>query len=202
MIVFGIAGGIGSGKSYVRSILESMGYPCFDSDIEAKLLYTEDINLVSIMKNRYGNDIYIYDNENKVISINKIKLSQIIFSNSNELKFINSEIHPRVRTKYKNWLKSQENNSKNIAFLESALIFDSGLRDLLDKTILVTSDIETRISRAMKRDNCNREQVLSRINKQKSDNEMKFLSDYIIYNDNDKLIIPQIIKILSDNKIQ
>lgn len=197
MKIYGIAGGIGSGKSYVTNILTSMGFPCFNSDIEAKLLYLEQEDLIHIMKNRYGNDIYLYDDEGRISAINSKKLSNIIFSNIKELGFINSEIHPRLREKFQLWLKERKEEGYKISFIESALIFNSGLKELINEIILVSADLEIRISRAINRDKCSREEILSRINKQKSQEEMTLLSDHIIYNDEKHLIIPQLLEIIN-----
>lgn len=190
-MVYGIAGGIGSGKSYVCKIIELLGVPVFDSDKEAKYLYTSDETLKSELVARYGKSIYNDDN-----SLNKSKLASIIFSDEVELKLVNDMVHPRLRKRFKLWVEEQTSKGYNNVVIESALMFNSSLHKLTDKVILITAPLEKRIKRAMMRDNTTRDNVISRINKQLSQEEQIKLSDYIIDNSGDCLVLPQLCKIL------
>ena len=98
----GITGGIGVGKSYVSNILRKMNYPVYNSDIIAKELLENDPNLMSLIKNNFGDKIY---SDNK---INKALVASIIFSNDDLLKKFNSIVHPYVFENFKKWCENQQ----------------------------------------------------------------------------------------------
>ncbi len=187
MLKIGITGGIGSGKSYVCQILEKMGYTIFYSDLEAKKLMIQNKELIQQIKNIIGEHAYL-DNE-----LNKPIIRNFLFQNEVNKEKLNSLIHPFVYHEFEKWASSIQ---KEIVFNESALLFETDSYKRFNKTILVTAPEEIRIQRLIKRDSLNIEEIKKRFNAQLDDSIKSKKADYIIENDDKKLIIPQINKML------
>ena len=97
----GITGSIGSGKTYVSKVFESLGIPVFNADNEAKKIMSCSFDLINSLKNEFGHDIY--DN----YYLNKKKLASIVFQ-IQKLKKLNSLVHPFVKQEFLNWCKIQK----------------------------------------------------------------------------------------------
>ena len=191
-IKIGITGGIGAGKSVICRFLSIIGFSVYDTDYYAKYLINKDVAIVEKLKKKYSDDIYI-NNE-----INRGLLASIIFNDENELLYINSIVHPRVREHFNTWCNNQP---RDIIFIESAILFESGLNKILDYVWFVKTNQDTRIKRVMKRDQCDKDSVLRRIEKQMCDIEKEQKSDFIILNDEHHLILPTILKAISNLEI-
>ena len=182
----GITGGIGSGKTYVASVFQSLGIPIFYADIKSKKLMTSSEKLIKLLKEEFGNDIY------KDSDLNKEKLASIVFSNSNKLQKLNSLVHPIVKEEFNNWCKEQ---TSPYVIKEAAILFESNSYLGLDAVICVSAPLELRKTRLLKRDNYTEKEINNRIENQISQKEKEKRSDYIIVNDEKDLLLPQIIKI-------
>ena len=167
-IKIGITGGIGSGKSYVSQILKKLGYEVYDSDSQAKRIMAESAEVKSFLIGALGESIYKCDD------INKELLATHIFNDDELRQKLNNVIHPLVLQDFQ-YRASQ--CKKDIYFIESALIFESGFDRFLDKIISVSADEEVRINRVIKRENCQRDKVIERINSQMSQKEKDKKSD-------------------------
>ena len=187
MLKIGITGGIGSGKSYVCQILEKMGYAIFYSDLEAKKLMIQNKELIQKIKNIIGEHAY-WDNE-----LNKPIIRNFLFQNEVNKEKLNALIHPFVYQEFEKWTNTIQ---KEIVFNESALLFETNSYKRFKKTILVTAPEEIRIQRLIKRDSINTEEIKKRFDAQLNDSIKRKKADYIIENDDKKLIIPQINKML------
>ena len=186
----GITGGIGSGKSVISRILKSMGYPVYDSDSWAKHLMNNHPNIRQALINKFGIETYTPE------GLNRTYLAQQIFNDKANLAFVNSIVHPTVCNHFMQWA---ENQHTEFVFIESAILFSSGLDTILDKVIYVNAPQELRIQRAILRDNASAETITARINNQSHDNEYAHThSDFIINNDNQTLIIPQLLYTLQN----
>ncbi|MFK7785488.1 MAG: dephospho-CoA kinase [Crocinitomicaceae bacterium] len=185
----GLTGGIGSGKSTVARVLESMGYPVFYSDLEAKEIMRSDQELRAEIINHFGKEAYLYG------TLNRTYLAQRIFSNPKDKSVLNELIHPRVRA---NFARFAESSSSELIFNEAAILFETGAYSSFDKTLLITAPAETRIERVMKRDNSSREEVLDRMNNQWSDERKIPLADYVIQNGNQDKVLEQIENVVSE----
>ena len=183
-IKVGITGGIGSGKSFVAKIFKTMGVPFYDADREAKSIMTESEVVREGLTQAFGSEVYFEDG-----TLNRKWLSAQVFNNPTQLELLNSIVHPAVIKDAVDWSNAQT-SCYNLK--EAALLFESGSYKTLDFTILVVAPEETRIERVMKRDNVNREEVINRINKQMPENEKRKLADFIIVNDGNTSLIPQI----------
>ena len=186
MIKVGLTGGIGSGKTLVSEIFIRLGIPVFNADNEAKTILDTDKEVIQQIINNFG---AIYT-EN---GINREKLASIIFNDQVALKTINSIIHPKVHEYFLNWTEKQSNVKYIIE--EAAILFESNAYKELDFTINVHADELVRINRVVERDKTTVKAVKSRMKNQLSDDERIKLANYTIYNNGDKMLLPQVLEI-------
>jgi dephospho-CoA kinase len=183
----GITGGIGSGKSIVSRILQLMGYPVYSSDQRAKELMHEDQSLIAGLKELFGEEAYLDSN------LNRPFIAAQIFRDDSKRTAMNNLVHPAVRADFQNW-KNQQNTS--LVFQESALLFETGSYKLFDGVILVSAPKEVRMQRIKERDQLTDEKVQARFDAQLSEEEKMKLTNYIIFNDGNQLLVPQILDLL------
>lgn len=188
MIILGITGGIGSGKTTVTNILHLLDIPVYIADIESKRITDTSPTVREKLIKLFGRELYQED------KLNKPLLASLIFGNEENLTKVNAIIHPEVRNDFDEWVK--KNKDKKVIAIESAIMFESGFYKFVDKKITVYTPLEMRIERAMKRDNTPKDKILSRINSQMPDEEKKELSDFVIVNDNKHSLIGQTISLL------
>lgn len=183
----GITGGIGTGKSFVSKIFKTMGIPFYNADLEAKLIMVKDNNIRMALVKAFGPETYFEDG-----SLNRVYLSKQVFDNSQRLEMLNNIVHPAVIRAGVDWSNAQNGP---YSLKEAALLYESGSYKKLDYTILVTAPEELRIARVMKRDKVSREEVLNRIQKQMPEEEKLKFADFVIHNDEQQPLLPQIINI-------
>lgn len=184
MLRIGLTGGIGSGKSTVARIFSVLGIPVYDSDTASKRLMAEDEMLKDKIIQSFGKESYINGR------LNRKYLSEQVFSDPKKTDLLNSIVHPATIKDAEEWMKKQ--NSPYL-IKEAALIFESGSNRFLDKVIGVSSPLSLRMERTMKRSNITAEQVKARINLQMDEEEKMALCDYIIVNDEQQMLIPQVL---------
>lgn len=192
MIKVGITGGIGSGKSTVCKVFRIMGVPVFEADIVAKQLMNNDPTLRKQLIHLFGASVYQADQ-----TIDRKYLAGIVFSNPSLLRKLNEAVHPAVRKSFDEWCLNQHSA---YVIHEAAILFESGFYKMMDKTITVATDETERIDRVVKRDHITVEMVRQRIKNQWNDEQRIKLADFVIGNNDNELIIPQIIEI--DKKIR
>ena len=185
MLKIGLTGGIGSGKSFVSRIFKTLGIPVYDSDQEAKRLMMESEELVQGIKNIFGTKAYNGEH------LNRTYISEQIFTDKQLLSSLNGIVHPAVHEDFMNW--SEQQDDKPYIIKEAAILFETGGYKLLDHTILIVADEQTRINRVVERDKVSKESVRDRINNQMSDEEKIKYADFIINNNNDSMILQQIV---------
>lgn len=191
--VLGITGGIGSGKSFIGSILEYYGIPIYYTDTRAKSLYNEDQALRLAMIKLFGEQLY----ETKTGEIDRAYLANRIFSDSSLLIQVNQLVHPAVRLDFDTWCEQQKTCGMNLIGIESAILFQSKeLHSRVDYSILVEAPLELRLERAIKRDKQEKVAILKRIQAQISQEEMHRHATFHILNDGKTLLLPQIDHIL------
>jgi dephospho-CoA kinase len=192
MIKVGITGGMGSGKSTVCKVFRTLGIPVFEADLIARQLMNTNTEIRNQLIQLFGAAVYLPDQ-----TVNRKYLSEIVFQNSSLLAQLNEIVHPVVKNEFYEWCRKQQ----SIYILhEAAILFESGFYKLMDKTIAVVTSEEERIQRVVKRDGITPELVKQRINNQWTDQQRINLADFLINNNDDELIIPQILEI--DNKIR
>lgn len=189
MIKIGLTGGLGSGKSVIANYLRINNIPVYDSDAEAKRLMHESAVIREGMIALFGENCYVGG------LLNRSLIANLVFNNADLLANLNAIVHPAVRNDFNEWARNQHSG---IVVVESAILFESGLSSHLEKVIAVTAPLEIRIARVVRRDSLSNEQILQRISAQMSEEERLRLSDFVVTNDENHLIIPQISAILND----
>ena len=184
MIKIGITGGIGSGKSTVAKVFEVLGIPVYNADLAAKRLMNEDTVLKEKIKQQFGNDVY------KNEKLDNKYLAEIVFSSEEKLELLNSIVHPATINDANAWMLKQ---STPYTLKEAALLFESGAAELHDYVIGVTAPAPLRLQRVMQRDNSSREEVMARMNKQMDEETKMELCNFIINNDEQEMLIPQVL---------
>ena len=169
----GITGGIGSGKSLVCSMLEERGVAIYNSDSRAKGLMTHDEALRAALVARFGAEVYTSE------GINRRYLAARVFSKPEELKALNAIVHPAVMGDFDRWAERQKGD---YVVLESAILFEAHLEDRVDCVVAVMAPEALRLERAMSRDGATREQIVSRMRNQITDEERADRSKYAIVN--------------------
>jgi dephospho-CoA kinase len=188
LLRIGITGGIGSGKSTVARIFNTLGIPVYDSDEASKRLMAEDEELKKNITRHFGESSYING------ELNRKYLSEQVFNDPQKLEFLNSLVHPPTIQDADRWMQKQ---NTSYAIKEAALIFESGSHKQLDYVIGVKAPAELRIRRTMQRNHITREQVLARMSRQMDEEEKMNLCDFIIVNDEQQMLIPQVLALHS-----
>lgn len=175
--IVGITGGIGSGKTTIARALEQRGYPVYYTDREAKRIIRENPMVRSGIESLFGSEVFEGDRYHTEL------VARQVFSHPELLERLNRMVHPAVGFDLKHWAKRQE----GWCFVESAILYESGLDELCDCIVAVVADEETRLRRALTRDYRDKEQanidkVRARIRAQMSDDELRSRADYILEN--------------------
>ena len=186
MLKVGLTGGIGSGKSTVAKIFETLGVPVYHADEEAKRLMNTDAALKTAIQKNFGNETY------KNGELDRKYLASVVFNDKFKLELLNSLVHPVTIRDAGDWIKKQ---TAPYVIKEAALLFESGSTGPLDYIIGVFSPEEVRITRVMSRDKSNREEVQKRMRRQISEEIKMRLCDFVISNDEQSLVIPQVLKL-------
>jgi dephospho-CoA kinase len=190
MLKVGITGGIGSGKTTVSKIFESIGIPVYYADDRAKALMTGDRMVKRKIIDLFGVEAYFRNGR-----LNRKYISSIVFEDKSKLEALNGIVHPSVALDGKKWFDVQVSKNFPYAIKEAALLIESGSYKELDHLILVSAPLDIRIKRVVKRDKTNIKAVEARISKQMPDEQKKPYCNLQIINDGNTPLIPQVIKI-------
>lgn len=190
----GITGGIGSGKTTVCKIFETLGIPVYYADERAKYLMSHDPILIAGIIELFGQEAFL---EPQVL--NRAHIAQVAFNDKEKLNQLNALVHPAVSKDGLNWQAAQQNVPYTLK--EAALLFESGSYRTLDKIIVVAAPLELRIQRVMARDGAKREEVEARISKQMPEAEKVSLADFVVNNDGVHALIPQVMAIHAKLKL-
>jgi dephospho-CoA kinase len=186
MYKVGITGGIGTGKSTVCRIFSALGIPCYDADSRAKWLTENHNGIRNELIKRFGQEVFAGG------VLNRKFLAAEAFKDATQTDFLNSIIHPAVREDFVEWTATQQ--GVHYVLKEAALLYEAGSYKDLDCMVVVTAPIELRIKRVLGRDKHRTEkQVLDIINRQWPDEKKIALADYVIANDEQHLLVPQVI---------
>ena len=188
-ITLGITGGIGSGKSVVCRLLQLMGVPVYSSDDETKRLMVRDEVIRAGLISLLGPEAYQGE------ALNKPLIAKYLFASADHAATINALIHPRVKQDFRRWVA--EHAGHPIVAIESAILVEAGFTDVVDRVILVTAPVETRIRRAMQRDAASRQQIEQRVERQMADEERSSTAHHIIQNDDFVPLIPQVLALIA-----
>ncbi len=177
----GITGGIGSGKSYVCQRLKAHGIDVYDCDAAAKRLIRTSTTIRQQLTALIGPEVYIGD------QLDKSVMTRFLLESEANAKAIDQIVHPAVFRDF------EESGMK---WMESAILYESGINQLVDRVIVVTAPEEIRIQRVMQRDGISREKTLQWIQRQWPQEEVRQRADYEIINDGKADIDEQIARLL------
>jgi dephospho-CoA kinase len=187
MLKVGLTGNIGSGKSIISRMFSTLGVPVYHADQEAKKFFN-DPSVKEKIQGLFGERILATDRE-----IDSRSLANIVFSDKKELMKLDSILHPRVINDFLHWCEAFTNHPYVIQ--EAAIIYESGVEGLFDKIIHVSCPKEIAIERVVKRDGIDTSLILQRMRFQMEDDEKAGLSDFVIFNNGNEMVIPQVISI-------
>lgn len=187
MLKIGITGGIGSGKSTVAKIFELLGIPVYYADAAAKDIMNRDPELKAQVQQHFGADVYDSSGQ-----LDRKRLGNIVFNDQEKLQLLNSLVHPATIRDSEQWSLRQKSP---YVLKEAALLFESESFHYLDKVIGVSAPQPLRILRVMQRDKVSRNEVFARMHKQMDETIKMRLCDYVIYNDEQQMVIPQVLKL-------
>ena len=193
ILTLGLTGGIGSGKSYVSRLLEGAGLPVYDSDRRAKELYDEDTQLRQGVQELCGRDVYDTETER----LDRALLASRIFADPRLLQQVNALVHPAVRQDFQRWRREQLEAGAVLCALESALLLDSGLRQYVDRVVVVAASEALRLERAMARDGVEAEAIRQRMARQRPQAELIAEADHVLYNEPDSDLEAQVSSLLA-----
>lgn len=189
----GCTGGIGSGKTYVCTIFNKLGYPVYNSDERAKNLYDTDKTLLRELVKLLGNEIITDSKLNKKIMASKI------FSDAKLLEEVENIVHPAVLRDFSKWKLELEQNNNDFSFVifESAILLEKPIvKKIADRVLSISAPLDLRIERVMGRDKISKDLVMQRLSKQWSDNQRELMSDFIIFADSKHALVPQVVKVI------
>ena len=178
----GIAGGIGSGKSYVSQKIRDFGYEVYDCDNAAKRLINTSPDIRQKLTALIGTDTYTAEG-----LLNKRVVADFLLASEANGRAINDIVHPAVFRDFE---------ESGMLFMESAIMYESGIYKLVDRVLAVVAPKEVRIQRVMARDNISREKVLEWMDRQMPQKELIHKADYVIVNDGQAEIDKQLKKII------
>jgi dephospho-CoA kinase len=188
MLKIGLTGGIGSGKTTVAKVFQVFQVPVLDADSVAKQLMEEDVSLIQAITKQFGADAYVNG------KLNRSFIANIVFKDAKALQQLNAIVHPATIAYAQKWITQQQSP---YVVKEAALFFESGTDKEMDYMVGVTAPLELRISRVMHRDNISREAVLNRMSKQMPENEKMAKCHFVVQNNEEELLIPQVFQLHS-----
>jgi dephospho-CoA kinase len=186
LLRIGLTGGIGSGKSTVAKVFETLGIPVYYADDAAKRLMNTDSELKKNLIRQFGEQTYVNG------ELNRPHLASIVFNDTHKLDLLNAMVHPVTINDAAEWMKQQQ--SKYV-IKEAALLFESTAKEGLDYIIGVAAPKHLRIKRVIDRDHVSREEILKRMGRQIAEDIKMRLCDFIIINDEQQLVIPQVLEL-------
>lgn len=185
MLQIGITGGIGSGKTTVCKLFEGMGVPVFNADLEARAILDHDTFIKEAIRREFGKELY-----NSKGKLNRKAMAAIVFNNQVLLEKLNNLVHPAVGKKYEAWV--EKHRDQPYVIKEAAILFESGSYKQLDKIVVVSAAEKERIRRVVQRDGITEREVRERMSRQLSEDERIERADYVIRNDGEQDLLPQV----------
>jgi len=182
MLIVGLTGGIGSGKTIVSNLFENLGVPVIDTDVIARELVNNNPSVLNAIVSAFGQQILNQDG-----TLNRKKLAQIVFHQEKEKQQLENILHPRIRVEVNNQIQSllSQTVPPRYIIVVIPLLLETGFNDLIDRILVVISDEKIRIERIKQRDNRNIDEIRAIINSQVTDEIRISKADDIIRNNLD-----------------
>ncbi|MGI4735095.1 MAG: dephospho-CoA kinase [Janthinobacterium lividum] len=189
MLRIGITGGIGSGKSMVARLFSALGVAVYDSDSRAKWIMANDLLLREQLLAAFGPETYTAAGQ-----LNRTYLAQRVFQDAAQVALLNSLVHPRVGADFEAWIAAEAAAGQTYALKEAALLYESGAYRQLDRIITVYAPPDVRHTRVLRRDaHRSAADVQAIMSQQLSEEEKLQRADYVVYNDDSQLVLPQVL---------
>ncbi len=183
MLKVGITGGIGSGKSVVCRVFETLGIPVFSADDAAKHVMQHDATLVAAIKALLG-DVYTNGHPDRD------RISALVYNNTALLQQLNALVHPATIAYANEWMARQQ---APYVIKEAAIFFESGSNKGMDVMVGVSAPRALRAARAMQRSHVTADKVQAIMDRQMDDDQKMQLCDHIIINDDHTAVLPQVL---------
>lgn len=184
----GITGGIGSGKTLICKVFELLGVPLYNADERAKWLVANNTTIKSLLIKNFGEQSFMDG------KLNRSYISSIVFEDQQKLELLNSIIHPEVEKDFEEWVA--QHSQHPYVLKEAALLYESGSYKKLDTIISVYAPVELRIKRLLVRDpHRTKNDIENIMHKQMDEEEKRSRADYVIYNDEKAMVIPQVLQL-------
>ena len=177
MLIIGLTGKTGAGKTTIASYLKGKGCYIIDGDIIARQITEKGSDILPVLQKAFGDDIL---DENGCL-IRKT-LAQRAFSSKENTNLLNSITHPEIKRRCEKEIAFADDNGYKIAVIDAAAILEGDCKDLCEKIVVVHADNDTRLERILQRDAITKEQAITRINAQKDDEYYFSQADIIIRN--------------------
>ena len=188
--IIGVTGGIGSGKSVVSHLLRLMDVPVYDCDSEAKRLMLQSGEIREAIIEAVGPEVYAPDGQ-----LNRAYLAAYMFCDERRVEQINHIVHPVVRADFRRWAQQA---GRSVVAVESAILFEAGMKADVDEVWLVHAPENVRLKRAMLRDASDEKAVRSRMQRQQKDEGYLRLADKVVCNDGQHSLIQQVVGLLCE----
>ena len=190
----GITGGIGSGKSVVGRLFQVLGVPLYDSDTRAKWVMAHDPALRAALTAAFGPATFDAHGQ-----LDRPYLARVAFHDPAQLARLNALVHPAVGRDFAHWAATQQQAGHAYVLKEAALLYESGAYQQLDVLITVFAPLALRQARLLRRDpHRTPADVAAIMAKQLSEEEKMRRADYVIHNDDQQLVLPQILALHGD----
>ena len=186
MLKIGITGGIGSGKSTIARVFEVLGIPVYYADTAARRLMDESPSIRREIQHHFGAESYTPG------GLNRKYIADVVFNNPQKLELLNSITHPATIRDAEEWMTRQQSP---YVLKEAALLFESGSAGTLDLIIGVSAPRAVRIRRVQERDGISAQEVTARMDRQMDESIKMKLCDFVIYNDDQQMVIPQVLRL-------
>lgn len=186
MLKIGITGGIGSGKSTIARVFEVLGIPVYYADAAARRLMDENPEIRQALEFHFGPESFT------ATGLNRKYIAGVVFNNPQKLELLNTITHPATIRDAEVWMRQQQ---APYAIKEAALLFESGSAGALDFIIGVFAPRALRIRRVQERDAISTQEVTARMERQIEESIKMKLCDFVIYNDDQQMVIPQVLRL-------
>ena len=194
MFVVGLTGGIGSGKSAATAIFEDLGIDIVDADLASREAVLPGSKALDQIQKKFGNEILLEDQ-----SLNRARLREIIFDNSEDKTWLEQLLHPEIRHIIQSKL---ENSSSEYVILVSPLLFETDQHEFCNTTILIDSSLNSQVSRTSKRDSVSEDSVKKIISAQMSRDDKLKIAKIVINNDDSLEQLESNVKKVHENLIK
>ncbi len=190
--VIGLTGGMGSGKTTVGHIFESLSIPRWDADKAGHDVFRLEHSLREQVLELFGNDLAIFHEEIHC-DIDRRKLGERVFQDPDALHALNQLVHPAVGKAFETWYTQQQHVP--YVLREVAILFESQSHLGCQAVITVSADQELRVSRVNERDGLSQKDIEQRMANQWTDEQRAAKADFVVHNNSNDALIPQVIRI-------